>query len=202
MTLVVVLVQAPVPAPVIAEPLPRERFPTLRESDTRERALREPHLRKPPPKAAPEQRAFVALPEPMPAAPAAFAPPAIAEPAPVGTPEPKAIAPATPVAPARDAGEAVPPSFSAAYLRNAPPPYPLIARRKGVEGTVRLKVFVTRDGRPAQVQLDQSSGSPLLDEAALDAVRNWRFVPARRGQDAIESWVLVPIVFELKGASG
>jgi protein TonB len=66
---------------------------------------------------------------------------------------------------------------------------------------VRLKVLVTREGRAAQVDLDKSSGSPALDTAALEAVRNWQFVPARRGQEAIESWVLVPVVFKLEGTS-
>ena len=38
-----------------------------------------------------------------------------------------------------------------------------------------------------------------LDRAAEDAVARWRFVPARRGESAVEAWVLVPIVFKLKG---
>ena len=101
----------------------------------------------------------------------------------------------------RESVPATPASFNAAYLRNAPPRYPLIARRNGVEGTVRLKVLVTRDGRAAQLELDKSSGSSALDNAALEAVKNWQFVPARRGQEPVESWVLVPVVFKLEGTS-
>ena len=93
------------------------------------------------------------------------------------------------------------PSFSAAYLRNPAPRYPVAARRAGEQGTVTLRVLVTRDGRPARVDLEKTSGSAHLDAAALEAVRGWRFVPARQGPDAIESWVLVPIVFRLEGVS-
>jgi protein TonB len=93
------------------------------------------------------------------------------------------------------------PSFSAAYLRNPAPHYPLEARRAGEQGTVTLRVLVTREGRAARVDIEKSSGSNRLDAAALEAVKAWRFVPARQGQDAIESSVLVPIVFRLEGAS-
>ena len=92
-------------------------------------------------------------------------------------------------------------SFTASYLRNTAPPYPLVARRKGEQGTVKLKVRVTREGSATEVQLDQSSGSPSSDNAALDAVKKWRFVPARRGDEPIDSWVFVPITFRLNDAS-
>jgi protein TonB len=91
-----------------------------------------------------------------------------------------------------------PPSFSAAYLRNPPPRYPPAARRNGDEGTVLLRVRVAADGAAVQVELDRSSGFPLLDGAALDAVRGWRFVPARRGTLSVEDWVRVPVVFRLE----
>jgi protein TonB len=51
------------------------------------------------------------------------------------------------------------------------------------------------------VSVDTSSGSTALDEAALDAVRKWRFVPAKRGAQPVEAWHLVPIVFRLEGPS-
>lgn len=94
-----------------------------------------------------------------------------------------------------------PPSFSAGYLRNPPPRYPLAARRAGEQGTVTLKVLVTREGLPARVDLEKSSGSAHLDHAALEAVKTWRFAPARQGAEPVESWVLVPIVFRLEGTS-
>lgn len=109
---------------------------------------------------------------------------------------PVAAAPVS--APVRvEAAASTPPVFKAAYLRNPPPRYPPAARRNGHEGRVMLKVLVNPDGAPARVEIDQSSGSPLLDGAALDAVRGWRFVPARRGAQNVEGWVRVPLVFRL-----
>lgn len=94
-----------------------------------------------------------------------------------------------------------PPGFAAAYLRNPPPRYPLVARRNGEQGTVTLRVLVTREGLPASVNVEKTSGSGHLDSAALEAVRTWRFAPARQGTQPIEAWVLVPIVFRLEGSS-
>lgn len=94
-----------------------------------------------------------------------------------------------------------PPSFSAEYLRNPAPRYPVAARRAGEQGTVTLKVLVGMDGMPQRVEVERTSGSPRLDSAALDAVRRWRFVPAHRGSTPIESWVLVPVVFRLENPS-
>lgn len=103
----------------------------------------------------------------------------------------------SPVAPAA----VVPPSLNAAYLSNPAPRYPQAARRAGEQGTVTLRVLVRRDGSPSRVEIERSSGSPHLDAAALEAVRGWRFVPARQGANLIESWVLVPVVFRLEGVS-
>lgn len=94
-----------------------------------------------------------------------------------------------------------PPSFSASYLRNPAPRYPLAARRAGEQGTVTLKVLVASDGLPRRIEIEKTSGSTHLDTAALEAVRQWRFVPARRGPVQIESWILVPVVFRLESPS-
>lgn len=88
--------------------------------------------------------------------------------------------------------------FDANYLRNPAPAYPAMSRRLGEEGRVVLRVFVDIDGRPEQVELKNSSGFPRLDQAAEDAVRRWKFVPAKRGEEAVATWVAVPIVFNLK----
>jgi periplasmic protein TonB len=93
----------------------------------------------------------------------------------------------------------VPPSFGADYLDNPAPVYPSAARRLREQGRVLLLVDVATDGLPRQVNLAASSGSPRLDEAALAAVRQWRFVPARRGTTAVPAQVLVPIIFGLTG---
>jgi protein TonB len=69
----------------------------------------------------------------------------------------------------------------------------------GQQGKVLVRVFVSAAGAAEQVQLRSSSGFDLLDDAALDAVRRWRFVPARRAGEPVPAWVLVPITFTLQG---
>lgn len=90
---------------------------------------------------------------------------------------------------------------NAAYLRNPAPPYPEAARRSGEQGMVTLRVRVSSEGLATRVAVERSSGSQHLDAAALEAVKAWRFTPARRGAEAVDSWMLVPIVFRLEGAS-
>lgn len=87
--------------------------------------------------------------------------------------------------------------FDADYLRNPAPAYPPLARRLREEGKVVLRVFVTPEGAAGQVELRTSSGFPRLDQAARDAVSRWKFVPARRGDETVGAWVLIPIVFNL-----
>lgn len=105
------------------------------------------------------------------------------------------------VAAIRPAEALVPPMYHAAYLRNPPPRYPLAARLNGEQGTVMLKVLVTQQGLPGSVTVEKTSGFPLLDAAAVQTVRQWRFVPARRGEQAIDASVVVPIRFRLQDAS-
>lgn len=90
------------------------------------------------------------------------------------------------------------PRFDADYLDNPRPVYPALARRLGEQGRVLLRVHVAADGLPLDVELQTGSGSPRLDQAAIDTVRRWKFVPARLGGEAIVATVLVPIVFSLK----
>ena len=85
----------------------------------------------------------------------------------------------------------------AAYLNNPEPKYPPLSRRLGEEGKVLLKVRVTADGQPSAVDLEKTSSFERLDDAARQAVARWRFVPAKRGDEAIEATVIVPIVFRL-----
>jgi protein TonB len=90
------------------------------------------------------------------------------------------------------------PRFDADYLSNPAPAYPPLSRRMGEEGKTVLRVHVEPGGRPSQIEIKASSGSPRLDQTAQDAVWRWKFVPARRGDEAIAAWVLVPILFTLK----
>lgn len=91
-----------------------------------------------------------------------------------------------------------PPHFNVANLNNPRPAYPLVARELGLEGKVVLRVQVTATGAPERVVIAQTSGAPILDEAALQAVQVWAFVPARRGDVPVAYAVDVPIRFQLK----
>lgn len=91
------------------------------------------------------------------------------------------------------------PRFNADYLNNPPPVYPALARRLGEQGRVMLRVQVRADGTPAEIEINRSSGSARLDRAALEAVRNWRFIPAQQGDAPVASSVLVPVSFTLEG---
>ena len=100
--------------------------------------------------------------------------------------------------PASSTGSAItPPQFGAAYLNNPRPAYPPAARKMGMEGTVTLKVLVSREGKVLEMEVARSSGFEILDTAAREAVKGWRFVPARRGETAVDEWVQVPLVFRL-----
>lgn len=88
--------------------------------------------------------------------------------------------------------------FDADYLRNPAPPYPPLSRRMGEEGKVMLRVLVSPQGTADQVEIKTSSGSERLDNAAVNTVKNWKFVAARRGDAPTQSWVLVPIIFKLE----
>ncbi|HYA31264.1 MAG TPA: energy transducer TonB, partial [Thermodesulfovibrionales bacterium] len=95
-------------------------------------------------------------------------------------------------------GSVTPPQFGAAYLNNPKPAYPALAKRMGMEGTVMLKVLVSREGTALKVEVAHSSGFATLDKAATDAVKNWRFIPARRAFQPVDEWVQVPVAFRLK----
>jgi protein TonB len=84
------------------------------------------------------------------------------------------------------------------YAYNPQPDYPLLLRDQGVGGVVWLRVWVEPDGSARNVSLLKGSGYRLLDEAALRAVRSWRFIPARRGEHTLASWVEFPIRFSLQ----
>jgi protein TonB len=92
-----------------------------------------------------------------------------------------------------------PPRFDVAYLDNPAPAYPAFARRTREQGKVMLRVRVDASGQVAGIEIHKSSGSQRLDDAALAAVRLWRFVPARSGDQAIAGIALVPIDFRLEG---
>lgn len=135
----------------------------------------------------------------------------------VSDPEPNApttvsVAPA-PSALASKAGPAVSPnaartsdvpsgkamvSATPRYRTNPMPDYPLPCKRRREEGIVFLNVVVQADGLPAAISLNRSSGHPLLDRSALDAVRSWTFEPGRAAGVPVSSRVVVPVRFSLE----
>ncbi len=105
------------------------------------------------------------------------------------------VKPASPV----PAPPVIPPDFNADYLHNPTPSYPQLSRRMGEQGKVLVRVLVSAEGQVERIELKSSSGSRRLDQAALDAVKQWKFVPARQGDHKVPAWVVVPIVFTLQG---
>lgn len=175
--LIEALQAAPEPLPVLSPPPPAPA----------KAAAKPPPTRKPPVLAmTPEQQASPASP-PVVAAPPEAAP----SPAPATPPA------AAPAASAAAGAPLVAARYNAAYLNNPEPRYPPLSRRLGEEGKVLLKVRVGANGLPLAVDLEKSSNFARLDEAARQAVSGWRFVPARRGDEAVEASVFVPIVFRL-----
>lgn len=90
-----------------------------------------------------------------------------------------------------------PPKFGVAYLNNPAPEYPRLSQRAGEEGRVLLRVLVSAEGHPESVEIFKSSGYERLDKAALNAVKQWRFEPARKGGKALSAFVNVPLSFSL-----
>lgn len=81
-------------------------------------------------------------------------------------------------------------------LETPPPRYPVAALRRGETGEVLLRIEVDVQGLPASVEVIRSSGSRLLDRAAMDAVREWRFRPGQRDGQPVPGTVHVPITFD------
>lgn len=163
----------------------------------------------PPPEPEPEVVKPPPLPEPPPVP--AVSPRAVPKTVAKARPRPKPAAttaqrPATITAAAAGGGSGGPPRTAAAtaprqdaaYLKNPPPPYPAQARRRGLEGRVLVHATVAVSGECTGAELRRSSGHAILDEAALRAVRAWRFVPAMRDGRPVVAGVDVPIVFRLE----
>jgi periplasmic protein TonB len=129
----------------------------------------------------PSQHAITAPPAPP-------APPAPAEPA-----SPVVSAPPAPPAPA------VPKTITAGieYLQAPQPEYPPVSRRIGEEGKAVLRVLVNDKGRPERVEVQKTSGSARLDEAARQAVLRAVFKPFIEDGKAVAAYAIVPIRFQL-----
>ncbi len=135
----------------------------------------------------------------VPAKPAVTAPskvtaaatPAVNTPTPSTTakPSPSAAQPATPTVQL--------PLSDAAGLNNKPPMYPKMSRKLKEQGRVILLLLVKADGTVAEVRIQRSSGFNRLDQAALNAVKRWTFIPAKQQGQAIDYWYEMPLNFTL-----
>ena len=186
-------IELPKPLPLAPEPPPRikPKPEPVKPVDTK-------RIEQPPPERQserPPERTLTAKAEApvSPAAPVIPVSPPAQESKPAPAPSPPPVAAPAPPAPQ----PVTPPRSDAAYLNNPRPNYPLAAKRRGDQGTVLLRVMVSADGHAANVGLEKSSGFPSLDEAALSAVKSWRFVPAKQGTQTVEAPVVVPLVFKL-----
>lgn len=141
---------------------------------------------------------MIQLPSPGPAQVALDAPP---PPAPLvqavaPAPEAPAALPAAPAASTASSSAIEGGDLSSQVLSAKPPVYPVEARRAREQGTVKLLVLVGPDGRVSDVAVSSSSGSKRLDQAALSAVKRWRWSPNKRdgAPVAVRGYVTIPFV--------
>lgn len=166
----------------------------------------EPKVAPPPPKAEPEP----VKPQPKPimkqpplkqTAPKQKTPPPVAKPA-SAAPAPAITKPVTRQAPASSAKTTEPstqlPSADAAGLNNKAPVYPMLSRKRKEQGTVWLLLLVSKDGLVTELKLKKTSGFDRLDQAALQAVKKWKFQPARKEGQPIDYWYELPLKFSLQ----
>lgn len=170
----------------LAEPKPVGRTQTSATTSVPSAALTHQPVRHEPPRPQATVAPVIAL-----SAPSASPSSVVAAPAGADNGGSASVAPA--------AISATPARFDVAYLQNPKPNYPSISRRLGEEGKVLLRVRVSPEGLPTAIELEKGSNYERLDEAARQVVGRWRFVPARRGEQSVESSVIVPIVFRLDG---
>jgi protein TonB len=154
----------------------------------------EPPQPTPPP---PQEQKPLPTPEtpkiPLPKAPASKRAPQVEQQNP---PQEKPVEPTTKPAEPSTA-PVVPPQADASQFNNPAPVYPTQSRRLRETGVVVLEVLVKADGSLGDMRLKTSSGYTRLDEAAQKAVKGWRFVPAKRGNEAIDFWYELPVEFSL-----
>ncbi|WP_315532964.1 energy transducer TonB [Delftia acidovorans] len=94
--------------------------------------------------------------------------------------------------------DVIPPAPEVQGHQNKRPSYPPESKSLGQEGRVMLRVLVGASGKVLAVNVVQSSGYPLLDQSALDAVQTWRFVPGTRDGVPDSMWTRLPVTFLMK----
>jgi len=84
---------------------------------------------------------------------------------------------------------------AAKVINRVNPLYPPLARQTRISGTVRLHAIIAKDGTVQQLEV--MSGHPLLVQAALDAVRQWRYQPTLLNGEPVEVDTTVDVIFSL-----
>ena len=82
-------------------------------------------------------------------------------------------------------------------LASSKPLYPRVAREAGWEGTVVVRTLIDMEGNPRETKISKSSGHPSLDQSAIEAIKMWKFQPAKDGNIPISKWVDIPVKFNL-----
>lgn len=175
-----------VPPPVIEPPKPLPPPPQQKQAE-------------PPPKAVPKPAVLKTAPAEQNIAPSDITvkenTEAVKTEAPVIA-EPVAPEPPPPVVKEEPITEAV---GGVGYLNNPAPDYPEFARKKNLEGTVVLRVRVLANGNPSEVKVKKSSGSGVLDDAAIETIKSsWHYTPAKKGSTAVDSWTTSKVEFRLE----
>ena len=140
-----------------------------------------------------QQQQPLAITDPMPAPEAPTGVVTPTPPAPIAQVAPGVSASASPAPAAVQL-----PSGDADYLQNPKPAYPALSKRMGEQGKVIVRVLIGVDGVARKAEIRQSSNFERLDQAALNTVLKWRYVPGKRSGVAEEMWFNVPINFVLE----
>jgi periplasmic protein TonB len=117
-------------------------------------------------------------------------------------PQEHAITP--PADPPKQVATLVPPTpaFTAAralIATHTTPDYPPVSRRLGEQGSLRLRLAITADGAVKDAMVEQSSGYPRLDDAAVQWVKaHWRYAPATEGTRPVASMLSAIVTFKLQ----
>jgi protein TonB len=199
---------APTPLPEVSIPAPQPEFKKkpAPKPVARSKAIQSPIPKMPVP-AAPYKATLSALANIAPLGPLEEVDPTPID-KPVVTDDRDVLPEAAPMATSGQRPSEVDTSYQAgAFIKDELPPqkrytplpdYPSLAKRRGYEGTVMLRLLVSKDGRVVEAEVLQSSGYSILDRNAVDFIqRKWRFTPALKDGHTVDMWVELPVQYEL-----
>lgn len=193
-------VSQPVSKPQVDEPVAKEELKPEPKVDKKPIEKAKPVLKK----KEPENKEFKKKelkPEPVKEKPKKV----VEKPKPVKKKKPEVTEPAEPVMEKTVTEKSTSPGLSnepvmvtEPAIRNwVEPRYPKLAQRRNQQGVVMLDVIVDERGDPITVAILESSGFPILDKAAIDAVKRWSFKPEQRNSQFVKSRVHIPVAFEI-----